>query len=60
MSSIGSIISLLGVVMFIIVLWEAIVLKSSSVGYSVSSSLEWRVGVPPMDHTFNQLALLLK
>lgn len=36
------------------------VLKSSSVGYSVSSSLEWRVGVPPLDHTFNQLALLLK
>lgn len=58
-SSIGSILSLFGVMLFIYIVWEALVLKLNNFGeYFVSSSLEWINNVPPLDHTFNQLNLL--
>nr|YP_009554222.1 cytochrome c oxidase subunit 1 [Mesabolivar sp. ITV1036I1]YP_009554248.1 cytochrome c oxidase subunit 1 [Mesabolivar sp. ITV1036I3]QBA91978.1 cytochrome c oxidase subunit 1 [Mesabolivar sp. ITV1036I1]QBA92004.1 cytochrome c oxidase subunit 1 [Mesabolivar sp. ITV1036I3] len=59
-SSGGSIMSLFGVMYFIILLWEGVIVKSSMMSYSISSSLEWQIGVPPVDHTFVQLNILVK
>lgn len=60
-SSLGSLISLFGVIIIIILIWERIVYKSSyNIEYYVISSLEWINNVPPINHTFNQLNLLRK
>lgn len=58
-SSIGSLLSLFGVVLFIYIVWEALVIKFSNFDrYFIRSSLEWINNVPPFDHTYNQLNLL--
>lgn len=58
-SSWGSMISLLGVLMFIIILWEGMVLKTYSYNvYHVRSSLEWINNLPSCHHTFNQINLI--
>lgn len=60
-SSIGSLLSLFAVVFFIYIVWEGMVIKSYNYnGYYVSSSLEWINNIPPLDHTYNQLNLLIK
>nr|AOW68565.1 cytochrome c oxidase subunit I [Ebrechtella tricuspidata] len=60
-SSMGSLLSLLGVLLFMYIVWESFVLKNSNGSeYFVGSSLEWMNNVPPLDHTYNQLNLLLK
>jgi len=58
-SSVGSILSLFGVVFFIYIIWEGFVIKHNvGSSYFVRSSLEWINNVPPLDHTFNQLNML--
>lgn len=60
-SSIGSFLSLLGVLFFVILIWEGLIMKISNQRiYYVSSSLEWINNVPPLDHTFCQLNMLTK
>lgn len=60
-SSIGSFLSLLGVLFFIILVWEGLVIKISNQSiYYVRSSIEWINNVPPLDHTFCQLNILTK
>lgn len=60
-SSLGSLLSLFGVLIFIYIVWEALVVKYSFFeNYFNISSLEWRNNIPPFDHTFNQLNLLNK
>ena len=59
-SSIGSILSLFAVIMFINIIWESFILKYEVFNsYYVDSSLEWINDLPPLDHTFNQLNLLI-
>lgn len=58
-SSIGSILSLFAVVIFVYIIWESFVVKYNVFNrYYVSSSLEWSNNVPPLDHTYSQLSLL--
>nr|AIT76172.1 cytochrome c oxidase subunit I [Pirata subpiraticus] len=60
-SSMGSLLSLFAVVFFMYIVWEGMVMKSFNYnGYYVSSSLEWMNNIPPLDHTYNQLNLLIK
>lgn len=60
-SSLGSLISLFAVLFFVYIVWESVVLKHSFKGnYFVMSSIEWINNVPPLDHTFNQLNILIK
>nr|YP_009131521.1 cytochrome c oxidase subunit I [Argyroneta aquatica]AIL95155.1 cytochrome c oxidase subunit 1 [Argyroneta aquatica] len=55
-SSLGSLLSLVGVVFFIFIVWEALVMKYFySFKFFTTSSLEWINNIPPFDHTFNQL-----
>nr|YP_009115230.1 cytochrome c oxidase subunit I [Wadicosa fidelis]AIZ97176.1 cytochrome c oxidase subunit I [Wadicosa fidelis] len=60
-SSMGSLLSLFAVMFFMYIVWEGMVMKSFNYnGYYVSSSLEWMNNIPPLDHTYNQLNLLIK
>lgn len=60
-SSLGSVLSLFGVIFFLFLIWEAIVNKNCRCrSYYVKSSLEWINNVPPYDHTFNQLMYLTR
>lgn len=55
-SSLGSLLSLIAVLIFIYIVWEALVIKFSFYeSYFVGSSLEWINNIPPIDHTFIQL-----
>ena len=58
-SSLGSLLSLFGVVLFIYIVWDTLLIKYSNYSsYYVYSSLEWNNNVPPLDHTFSQLNLI--
>lgn len=60
-SSLGSLISLFGVIIIIILIWERFLKKNESITFFyMSSSLEWINNIPPLDHTFNQLNLIIK
>lgn len=63
-SSLGSIISILGVILFIYIIWEAYYFEIPFVpGVEESHgniSLEWVQGSPPAPHTYNELPLILK
>nr|QNV12043.1 cytochrome c oxidase subunit I [Linyphia triangularis] len=60
-SSLGSIMSLFGVLFFLFIIWEGLVMKMSNQSiYYMTSSLEWVSDVPPLDHTFNQLSLMIR
>lgn len=58
-SSLGSLLSLIAVLIFIYIVWESLIIKYSFYdSYYTSSSLEWINNIPPLDHTFTQLNLL--
>lgn len=58
-SSLGSLISLLGVLIFVVILWEGLYLKIYSYNvYYVNSSLEWINNTPSSHHTFNQINII--
>nr|YP_010321832.1 cytochrome c oxidase subunit I [Parasitus fimetorum]UKO33170.1 cytochrome oxidase subunit 1 [Parasitus fimetorum] len=60
-SSIGSIISMVSVIMFIFILWEAMVSKRMIVNtHYVNTAIEWQLNLPPAEHTFNQINILIK
>jgi len=60
-SSLGSLISFLSVVLFVWIIWEAL---SSSRGWlfftNTNSSIEWINTTPVSEHTYNQLILIYK
>lgn len=59
MSSFGSLISVVSSFVFVFMMWEGLVSGRGLVGScSMGSFLEWLEGVPPMNHTFNQLVLV--
>nr|UOF70284.1 cytochrome c oxidase subunit I [Tropostreptus hamatus]UOF70336.1 cytochrome c oxidase subunit I [Tropostreptus hamatus]UOF70427.1 cytochrome c oxidase subunit I [Tropostreptus hamatus] len=60
-SSVGSTMSFFGVLMLIIIIWEAMI-SARSVLFSINNtaSIEWQYHTPPEDHTYNQLTLLIK
>nr|AXS66112.1 cytochrome c oxidase subunit 1 [Curculionoidea sp. 28 KM-2017] len=60
-SSIGSMISLLGVFYFIFILWEGLAsLRPIISSTNLSSAIEWFQALPPSDHSYNELPLLAK
>jgi len=60
-SSLGSSISFFAVLIFIIIIWEALI-RNRKVLFSLHSNpiIEWQIRTPPQDHTYNQLRLLIK
>nr|YP_010535481.1 cytochrome c oxidase subunit I [Alectorobius atacamensis]UYB78185.1 cytochrome c oxidase subunit I [Alectorobius atacamensis] len=60
-SSLGSILSFLSVMIFIYILWEAFCSKRHIIFSQFPSSLtEWQLNFPPSEHTFNQINIIIK
>nr|YP_054506.1 cytochrome c oxidase subunit I [Ixodes uriae]BAD27242.1 cytochrome oxidase subunit I [Ixodes uriae] len=60
-SSLGSMISAISVIFFIIILWEGLISKRIVMTSQFpTSSQEWQVNFPPSEHTFNQNNILIK
>nr|YP_010373081.1 cytochrome c oxidase subunit I [Teredorus hainanensis]UPH84292.1 cytochrome c oxidase subunit I [Teredorus hainanensis] len=55
-SSLGSIISLISVLMFILIMWESM-LSKRMILFSINSnsSIEWLQNLPPAEHSFSEL-----
>nr|ADW83162.1 cytochrome c oxidase subunit I [Nannochorista philpotti] len=58
-SSIGSIISLIGTLMFLFIIWESMV-THRSILYPINmpTSIEWYQNLPPAEHSYSELPLL--
>nr|YP_010534052.1 cytochrome c oxidase subunit I [Amblyomma gervaisi]UXX50147.1 cytochrome c oxidase subunit 1 [Amblyomma gervaisi] len=60
-SSFGSMISLIGVILMIIIIWISLIEKKTMQSAFFSpSSIEWMLNYPPSEHTFNQNNVILK
>nr|YP_002970608.1 cytochrome c oxidase subunit I [Laccotrephes robustus]ACJ69522.1 cytochrome c oxidase subunit I [Laccotrephes robustus] len=58
-SSLGSTLSVLGVAMFIFILWESLIAKRMVVFPSnMHSSIEWLQKYPPAEHSYSELPIL--
>ncbi|YP_009536321.1 cytochrome c oxidase subunit I (mitochondrion) [Ornithodoros turicata] len=60
-SSLGSIMSFISVLIFIFIMWEAMTSKRFVINSQFpTSSIEWQLNHPPSEHTFNQINILIK
>nr|UYE98414.1 cytochrome c oxidase subunit 1 [Dolichovespula flora] len=60
-SSIGSLISFLSMIMFIFIIWEAFMSQRTILfKFFMSPNLEWNHTYPPSNHTFNQIPFAFK
>uniref|UniRef100_UPI0023EF8E85 cytochrome c oxidase subunit I n=1 Tax=Blondelia inclusa TaxID=2993327 RepID=UPI0023EF8E85 len=59
-STIGSTISLLGILYFFYIIWESMIIQRQ-VMYSIqlNSSIEWLQNTPPAEHSYSELPLLI-
>jgi len=58
-STIGSTISFLGVILFLYIIWESIITKKTVVfPIQLNSSIEWYQNLPPAEHSYSELPLL--
>ncbi|YP_003934996.1 cytochrome c oxidase subunit I, partial (mitochondrion) [Bactrocera neohumeralis] len=58
-STIGSSISLLGILFFLFIIWESLVTQRQVVyPMQLSSSIEWLQNTPPAEHSYSELPLL--
>lgn len=58
-SSLGRIISIIGVIFFILILWERFMLRVPVASYSINSSIEWNQKFPPSEHSYNEVPIIL-
>nr|AWV83355.1 cytochrome oxidase subunit I [Platypleura kaempferi]AWV84473.1 cytochrome oxidase subunit I [Platypleura kaempferi] len=60
-SSLGSVISLIGIFMLIFIIWESFIsLRLVLFSKNMNSSIEWFQKFPPSEHSFSELPLLIK
>nr|YP_010865995.1 cytochrome c oxidase subunit I [Panorpa curva]WGT92280.1 cytochrome c oxidase subunit 1 [Panorpa curva] len=58
-SSIGSIISFIGVLMFLFIIWESMITNRSILyPINLSTSIEWYQNMPPAEHSYSELPML--
>nr|ANS72661.1 cytochrome c oxidase subunit I [Spongicola levigatus] len=58
-SSIGSLISLIAVLMFVFIVWEAFVSKRPVISpLSLPTSLEWQQKLPPTSHSYMEIPMI--
>uniref|UniRef100_A0AAU6MWZ6 Cytochrome c oxidase subunit 1 n=3 Tax=Xenogryllus TaxID=323497 RepID=A0AAU6MWZ6_9ORTH len=59
-SSLGSTISLIGIMMLIYIMWESMITQRQSMfPTNMNSSLEWLQNNPPTEHSYSELPILL-
>nr|YP_011010564.1 cytochrome c oxidase subunit 1 [Halobates mariannarum]WPW47205.1 cytochrome c oxidase subunit 1 [Halobates mariannarum] len=57
-SSIGSTISILGTMMFIMIMWESMISKRKIMFVmNLNSSIEWLQNYPPAEHSYNEMPI---
>nr|YP_004021606.1 cytochrome c oxidase subunit I [Entoria okinawaensis]BAJ24427.1 cytochrome c oxidase subunit I [Entoria okinawaensis] len=60
-SSMGALISTLSMMMFIMIMWESLTTMRQTIFSShMTSSLEWGHDLPPTEHTYTELPILIK
>nr|QIB22696.1 cytochrome c oxidase subunit I [Calliptamus barbarus] len=58
-SSIGSTISIVGIIMFIVIMWESMITNRAILfSANMSSSTEWLQNNPPAEHSYSELPLI--
>nr|YP_010865943.1 cytochrome c oxidase subunit I [Cerapanorpa nanwutaina]WGT92176.1 cytochrome c oxidase subunit 1 [Cerapanorpa nanwutaina] len=58
-SSIGSIISFIGVLVFLFIIWESMITNRSILyPINLSTSIEWYQNMPPAEHSYSELPML--
>lgn len=58
-SSIGSTISIIRIIIFIIIIWERLISKRAVIfRHNISSRIEWLQNTPPAEHSYNELPIL--
>nr|AZL93348.1 cytochrome c oxidase subunit 1 [Pamphilius sp. ZJUH_2016023] len=61
LSSIGSMISLMSIMLLIFILWESLSSKRLILfKMNMNSSIEWLQNLPPAEHSYNEIPLLFK
>nr|YP_004021619.1 cytochrome c oxidase subunit I [Phraortes illepidus]YP_010601339.1 cytochrome c oxidase subunit I [Phraortes lii]WAL35418.1 cytochrome c oxidase subunit I [Phraortes lii]BAJ24440.1 cytochrome c oxidase subunit I [Phraortes illepidus] len=60
-SSMGAIVSTVSMLMFIMIIWDSITSSRKTIFSShMTSSMEWNHNMPPTEHTYNELPILIK
>nr|YP_002117511.1 cytochrome c oxidase subunit I [Megaulacobothrus chinensis]ABW16875.1 cytochrome c oxidase subunit 1 [Megaulacobothrus chinensis] len=58
-SSIGSMISIVGIIMFILIMWESMIMNRTIMfSMNMSSSTEWLQNNPPAEHSYSELPMI--
>uniref|UniRef100_UPI001F13B0EC cytochrome c oxidase subunit I n=1 Tax=Phlaeoba antennata TaxID=227576 RepID=UPI001F13B0EC len=58
-SSIGSMISIMGIILFIMIMWESMITNRTIMfSINMSSSTEWLQNNPPAEHSYSELPLI--
>jgi cytochrome c oxidase subunit 1 len=58
-STIGSIISTVGILFFLFIIWESIISKRIVIfPTQLNSSIEWYQNLPPAEHSYSELPIL--
>nr|UBI43989.1 cytochrome c oxidase subunit I [Eysarcoris ventralis] len=58
-SSIGSIMSMISIIMFILILWESIITKRVMIfSENMTTSIEWLQKTPPAEHSYNEIPIM--
>nr|WRQ18265.1 cytochrome c oxidase subunit 1 [Onukigallia onukii] len=61
LSSIGSMISMISILFFIFILWESMISKRTPLfKKNNKSSIEWMQSLPPSEHSYNELPIMIK
>uniref|UniRef100_A0AAU7VC20 Cytochrome c oxidase subunit 1 n=1 Tax=Stenopsocus wangi TaxID=3074950 RepID=A0AAU7VC20_9NEOP len=58
-SSLGSTISVIAVIFFIFIVWESFLHRVPAFNTYASSSIEWNQKLPPSEHSYNELPMIL-
>lgn len=58
-SSLGRIISVIAIIIFIFIVWESIIHRLPLASNSRRASIEWRQKFPPSEHSYNELPIVV-
>nr|UGS80400.1 cytochrome c oxidase subunit I [Lachesilla punctata] len=58
-SSLGSMISMIAIIVLMIITWESFSFRLPVFSYTSSSSIEWAQKFPPSEHSYNELPMIL-
>nr|UCC45975.1 cytochrome c oxidase subunit I [Eumenotes sp. HEM140] len=60
-SSIGSTMSIISMMMFLVIIWESLSTKRQTMfSHNMATSIEWSQKMPPAEHSYNELPMLIK